>query len=518
MHYSSCLKIPEIVQLIVQNLRLPDRDLDRHALAALACTSRTFSAVALDDLWRTLDSLEPILYCMPPDLFGGRGEDRLLRPMKASDWDRPRIYTNRVKHLNISNHCLVPADIFPALNASLWPGEVESYFRKLTAVRWINEHDLINIRFLLSSKLKNLSLEFPSSHTNFSLLSSIPLVCPGLEKLRVNSPLPDGTSISELIHGLHSLQKLHITIPDRESLEHLSRLKGLTSFTCSLPNTLPILCNPLSFVALEEVTILNSNLKKIIHLFSRCSLPVLKRLKITANSGTTTAGVEKLHKVLSRSCAPSSLTTIEVDLQEDDAGEHPELYMIPFCSFEPLFCFVNLTSISIASKSGIRLHDEEMEIIARAWPRLRSLDLWERVECQTLSLRSLSIIAEHCPVLETLALSLNTTVIPELPPSDGRQPISQQLALHELDVNRSPISAPSLLTGRFLSSIFPNLSVVTSELDKFGLDELGEDEDSELTAYHGLWKEVESQLSVFKAIRQEERARVLAELESTREN
>ncbi|KAK7036173.1 hypothetical protein R3P38DRAFT_2518143 [Favolaschia claudopus] len=525
MHY--CLSIPEILHLIVENLdfeiQVPYRagQSRSKALAALARTSRAFGDVALDELWTHLVGLERILCCMPPDLFSGRRENRvsrLLRPMKASDWDRPRIYMNRVKHLWVAGRRVARqnSNIFAALNGSFPAGEVESYFRRLRSVQWLTEHDLLNIRFLLSPRLNALSLDFPSSHTNFSFLSSIPLICPGLKELGVNalgifSTFPDGPFISELTCGLHSLQKLRIAIPDLTNFEHISRVKGLTSLECLLSNTLPMLFSPLSFDALEEVTVFNGNLDTIIDLFSRCSLPVLKRLKIHPSFGITATGVDKLHKVLSRSCTPSSLTTLELTFDGDDEGgvegEDPELYTIPFRSFEPLFCFVNLTSFCIASKSGICLNDEELEIIARTWPHLRHLTLWERVECLTLSLRSLSILAEHCPLLESLTLTLDPESDPELLTSNGHQPISQ-LALHTLDVNRSPISAPTLFTGRFLSSIFPNLSVVTTDLDVSRIYLLEEDEDSELKEYHDLWKEVESQLSVFKAIREEEKARV----------
>ncbi|KAK7036175.1 hypothetical protein R3P38DRAFT_2910905 [Favolaschia claudopus] len=510
-----CLTIPEILQIIFENFQSLERSReDRRALAALARTSNAFSALALDELWKELYDLEPIVCCMPSDLFSGRGEDRkLLRPIKASDWHRPRIYLNRVKRIYISHDSLVPTNIFPALNASLPAGEVESHFRKLTSLQWSYQKDLLNIRFLLSPKLNTLALGFPSSLTNSSFLSSIPLVCPGLKELSVYSMYSslEGPSISELIRGLHSLRKIHIAVPDLASLEHLSRLKGLTSFTCSLSNTLPILHSPLSFIALEEVTVLDGNFETIIDFFSRCSLPVLKRLEISPSSSATTTNADKLHRALSGSCPPSSLTALTLNF---DAGgvaeEHPDMYTIPFRSFEPLLCFFNLTSISIGSKSGICLNDEEMEIIARTWPHLRRLSLWERVESQTLSLRSLSTLAEHCPCLNSLSLSLDARYIPELPTSNARQPVSQ-LALHELCIGRSPISGPAIYTTRFLSSIFPNLSRVITEVGIWGLDELGEDEDSELQVYHELWMEVESQLSIFRAVREEERAKALAD-------
>ncbi|KAK7020364.1 hypothetical protein R3P38DRAFT_2535195 [Favolaschia claudopus] len=512
-----CLTIPEILQIIVENLRLPSGSKDRRALAILARTSRAFSALVLDELWKDLSEAEAILCCMPLDLFSGRGKDRkLLRPMKTSDWDRPRGYLSRVKHFTLWSHgdCDAIADILPALNASLPAGKVEFYFPSMTALDWRNEYELPHMRFLLSARLTELSLRFPSSDTNFSFLSSIPLVCPGLKELDVTSPLPDGPSISELIRGLHSLQKLRIPVPDLASLEHISRQKGLTSLECSLLNTLPILRSPLSFNALEEVTFRHTNLETIINLLSRCSLSVLKRLEISPSSSTTTTCANKLHKTLSESCTPSSLTALKLYFSAGGVAEgHPEMYTIPFHCFEPLFCF-RLTSIVISSMSGIRLNDEEMEIIARTWPCIQHLTLLERVECQTLSLRSLVILAKHCPSLETLALSLNTRSIPELATSNGCQLISQ-LALYKLEIGRSPVFAPVIHTTRFLSSIFPNLSAVNTEVDEWGLYDEDEDPDSELKLYDGLWKEVESQLSIFKAVRDEERARVLAELKPT---
>lgn len=47
---------------------LPDEDTEkagRQALAALARTCRTFSELALNPLWRRLDTLQPLMLCVP---------------------------------------------------------------------------------------------------------------------------------------------------------------------------------------------------------------------------------------------------------------------------------------------------------------------------------------------------------------------------------------------------------------------------------------------------------------------
>ncbi|KAG2125761.1 hypothetical protein DEU56DRAFT_916378 [Suillus clintonianus] len=67
------------------------------SLPALASTCRIFERPALDVLWRNLESVEPLIKCLPSDLFGiEQGHMVLLKPLDAKMWGILCKYTSRV--------------------------------------------------------------------------------------------------------------------------------------------------------------------------------------------------------------------------------------------------------------------------------------------------------------------------------------------------------------------------------------------------------------------------------------
>ncbi|KAK7020358.1 hypothetical protein R3P38DRAFT_1204381 [Favolaschia claudopus] len=514
-----CLDIPEILQHIFQDVDTDDglrRDLP--SLAALARTCRSFSPVALDNLWGVLVGLDPILRCMPSDLYSS-DEKKLLRAMKVSDWERPLVYMNRIKELSV-NPRRADADLFTSLNASV-PAEAEQCFPRLTCLRWRTsvEDDLPSIRFLLSPRLTTLVISFPSGRTSISFISSIPRLCPGLKELQFgywNNSISDKLAVSDFLCRLHSLQQVRIDIPDLPTLIHLCRLPNLTSFHGSLPEPFPTQAtsSTLSLSVLKKLSIQNSTIEAAIGFFSLCTTPAVQSLEIDIEPSPRVVDIDRLHTALKQSCSHTSLSNFVADYSEQNPPEMPaDAYMIPIHTFQLLFCFGNLRSISIVSHLGFNLNDEELKAIALAWPRLQSLWLaigeYAPYQAPGLSLRSLSILAQYCVSLNYLKLSFDATSVPEIDSAfNGTHPIPQ-LALRKLDVDRSLISAPSIYVARFLSSLFPNLVAIFTARTFMDNDDPNEPEETmQAIQYHRLWMEVGVQLPVLNAVRKEERSRV----------
>lgn len=63
--------IYELCQLLVEKIAdWPSPGMARGAtLVSLACVSKLFSHLALDELWRALYSLYPMLFLLPPDSY-----------------------------------------------------------------------------------------------------------------------------------------------------------------------------------------------------------------------------------------------------------------------------------------------------------------------------------------------------------------------------------------------------------------------------------------------------------------
>ncbi|KAF6753323.1 hypothetical protein DFP72DRAFT_902750 [Ephemerocybe angulata] len=86
----SHLQIPEVVRSICN-------ELDRSSALAMSLTCRAFLEPGLDSLWHSLDSFEPLLACLPADLW--RIEQKNIRDRKT------------LTSVYCLNRALVPADI-----------------------------------------------------------------------------------------------------------------------------------------------------------------------------------------------------------------------------------------------------------------------------------------------------------------------------------------------------------------------------------------------------------------------
>ncbi|KAK7036161.1 hypothetical protein R3P38DRAFT_3183954 [Favolaschia claudopus] len=495
-----CLAIPEVLQLIFEGLNSGyDRDLP--SLAVLAQTCRSFSPMALAQLWEILFGLDPVLHCMPLDLFSRRGKDswKLQRAIRASDWERPLLYMGLIKDV-IINPSPIVTTIFPALNASL-PGEIETCFPRLSWVWWNHDSDLASMRLRYCCRRDSPGSPYLSRRPTRISRGCLPYpaYAPGYKK-SVSSPGSLTVPPSQKVY-----------IPDMPTLQHLSRLPSLTVMEISLPEFLLTTSSPLPFVSLKELKLRDSGGEESTNFFTICTMPALQDLDLPFEISTSIVAIDRLHTAVRDCCSHNSLKTFWVDYSECDLSEVSELEeppntcMLPFHSIQLLFCFTNLTTVSVRAHLGFRLNDEELKRIALAWPCLRvfCLQCGESApyDAPGLTLRSLSTLAEYCISLYALTLSFDASTVPELSPiTNGHQP-TPQLALRQLYVDKSPISTPSVSVARFLFSLFPNLDAV------YTFRAVGNDDEQTARGvrYSRLWRDVNSELSALKAVRKEGR-------------
>ncbi|KAK7036158.1 hypothetical protein R3P38DRAFT_2616831 [Favolaschia claudopus] len=525
-----CLLIVEIVQNVCQSI---DAESNSTSLATLARTCQIFHSLALDCLWASQNGLENVLTCMPPDLFESQAEDPfhdLRRPIAPSDWERPLIYTRRIRTLNAAaSQRHISSRVFAALHASL-PCDVQTAFPKLKSLDWV-EPDFSGIRLLLTPKITDLFLCCEPDNARLSHLSLIPETCFALKNLSIHfpaSPEFSGSSYSQLICSLPSrIQLLWIHIPDLRCLQHISRLPALAGFAGSLPTNLssqflgttapPLTFNTLRTLHLEKA----SSISTVTDFLRRASLPVLQSIRIEFDGGQREVAIEKLHAALRDACNATTLAEIILNFSDSNApgAADQHLYRIGMPALKPLLGFANLISMNITSHLDFDLDDDEMKELAIAFPRLLTLRLKGGPCCKyrtpRLSLRAWAILAEHCPSLQYLDVSVDATTVPALDrgAENGKRVITQ-LALRDLGTDRSPIASPAINVARFINNIFPRLDSVTAYSDPLSrLDVEHIDIEVERAKDHEiLWFEVEEQLNVLRAVREEERVLVREEL------
>ncbi|KAJ7711233.1 hypothetical protein B0H14DRAFT_3021211 [Mycena olivaceomarginata] len=472
-----CLQLPELVGLVCSHLQSPYdlaleiRQPKRRDLAVLARTSTVFSSHALRLLWESV-TLINLLRCLPSDSFELRttGEGyftkymmQLLRPLRTSDWERVLVYAQLVKHLSSDPDFADLSPVFPSISKNMLPN--------LQGLHWMHrEKDFQHIDCFLAPQLTTIRIPHTSLDA-LSLLSSLALRCPQLTNITL---FPRGapdlqplavSAVSMCVRGLHGIETLIADMVDQPALEHLSRLSGTLYFSSEIESPTRFLewGNQLPLVEFTAECPAFSTADEVHHLFSAAS-----------------GGISHL---------PLTGFAFDNEFGSLDSS-HSANYLIRPQSLRSLFCFVNLTSVSILSAVGIDLDDTTVTDMARSWRHI------ERLEFQSYygntrpraTLQCLEAFPKYCPHLTKLSMTFDATVIPT-----SHADLSLA-CLKNLDVEASPIST-ALPVARFLTRIFPNLEDISTLRDSLDGDEDWEaDAGPEALQYDPQWKEVESML------------------------
>ncbi|KAJ7142952.1 hypothetical protein C8R44DRAFT_974416 [Mycena epipterygia] len=517
-----CLKIPEIVGLVCSHLEESWVVRSKCHLAVLARTCTAFHGPALDVLWSS-SALVDLLRCLPSDLWVMENTRdalvnysmKLRRAIRATDWERVRVYAPRVKHLSCNpnrDRCRL-SDVFPAISVCL----PKNLFHNVQRLHWKpSDNDFHFIHLFLSPRITGISFD-PSSTSALSLLSVLVSECPKLKSISLKSfgyriheaphqPPKVQQAVSSFVRGLQCVESVSVDALDTDALDHICRLPSLTSlaFTAlSTSSTFFTSGDKRSLISLHTLDLGVSEIEPTTRFLGEFSQLPLISFKVWLDQLSTTAQMHNLYTAVAAAISPKSLTSLILnDRYGDDAlaADHA----IQSQSIRALFGFVNLTSISLVSPIGIDLDNTAVSELARAWPRVETLDLSAR-HCASprprVTLECLHSFARHCPNLAELTMTFDGT---EVPTSDiGSTNRVFQDRLRTLNVDHSAIST-AIDVARFLSAIFPRLMyIMTREVpcERPDLDEV----DRQRIEFHNLWNQVDELLPDLVAIREEER-------------
>ncbi|KAJ7216027.1 hypothetical protein GGX14DRAFT_442726, partial [Mycena pura] len=475
----------------------------RASLAALAQTSQLFQDPALNILWRNQGSLYHLARCFPSDLVieelspSGHKRMRLLRPIVATDWERPLFYSHRVRHF-LFEGTKRPVDlsdwIFSVLSLSL-PGHY--VFPNLKSLDWFPSEDSFPFTCLfLGPRVTRLSVKFPDSPSCLSLLSALSQKHTSLTEVTLTGNWGNGVDnryVSLFANNLTHIESLAVPGLDWSALLHLSRLATLRSlhlgkFIASTPRPL---FSSVAFSALETIYFGEIDVPSAISFISVMGSAPVYSLYIRFASCICTAEMFVLYRAIAVNISRTlthfthQSTVMTLTEAEQRTCKVDKNVMRILC------CFPNLVGMIITSPAGFELDDDTLADLACAWPRLESFSLTSGLvrpgaAKPRATLAVLHHLAKHCSQLRMLRLPFNATVVPSAAPMAGERVV--HAALRNLHIEHCPIEA-SLPVSRFLSGIFPNISVWA-----FG------------TTGRGRWMEVQEQLLHFAAARAEERA------------
>ncbi|KAJ7495606.1 hypothetical protein FB451DRAFT_1478556 [Mycena latifolia] len=471
--------IPELVRLILTEIRLSPYvggGPDRRALAVLARTCTTFLGPALDLLWSHQDTLVHFLETFPHDLIEtvpDRRSLRLLRAIRPTDWERPLVYSWRIKSLRLNGGIWpVARSPFAALCLRC-PGDymfpnLEALVLNLSPTRsGYASQSATSISFLISPRITKIELHFGDG---FGLLSElVPTLAakiPSLTEVNISMDDDYDTStlriVSNFVRSLARIQDLTVTNLDQSTFEHLGRLSALTALKLTNPKVprtpLPIdavtSLHPM-YSSLTALHFGHTTVDRVIAFIEVVSNAPLEKFETSLFDTATSDAIGRLYSALVAHCSNNSLQRISIDGRASSEGDVPDQYRIGGATLRTLFCFVNVVSVSLDQPFGFDLDDADIFDLAHAWRQLEFLALkgcsdWK----PRITVQGLYAFAQQCPNLRYLEITVDATVVVPEPPAGS---VSQD-SLRTLTVSRSPIRQPNGVVV-FLSTIFPQADV-----------------------------------------------------------
>ncbi|KAG1791199.1 uncharacterized protein HD556DRAFT_1445465 [Suillus plorans] len=420
---------------------------ERGTLPALASACLAFQGPALNVLWRDLHSVEPLVRCLPTDLFSfDRGCTALRKPLDNKMWDTLVKYTFRVRSITVkqTSH---PSALIVSLNVIMlsYPSAPASLFPNLCELTWYAGGSHFAAEFLrmtLVPSLRVLTLRFASASSTFlSVHSSLGTLCPHLRSmtLRYRPTTEDSSSklspfIAQPISQLHKLHTLMLWDLANTGMDHIMQLQALRSLdldlrTSSVGERQSLLPFP-GFHHLHYLCLRFGAFERAMDLLS--SLQVIRSKEI---------------KIVFASCIAES-------------SESPSMSLSQFLAILPEIC--DNKKLQRPSLMGSKVIHTESAVFTplRAFRNLIVFHVYFRWGAvpDVPTFHGLLGVLRLCPFLTSLALAIDTTKLEGI---NLRSPSGENLNtyLNDITLGNSLIASP-LNVALILSGIFPYLEQV----------------------------------------------------------
>ncbi|KAJ7495627.1 hypothetical protein FB451DRAFT_1478653 [Mycena latifolia] len=378
----------------------------------------------------------------------------LRRPITREDWECPLFYVRRVKSFSMRD-TIKPAHFIGTLGRSL---PVEEHFPLISkgSTGMATLHTPQHLCWFLTTRIRHIFLGSIDTIQGLSILLNLSAKCTDLTSVTIFTPAlghPSIPTISAFLRGLMHVQVLAVHGLDQLAIAHLAQLPRLKvlmlrgSFESYAPPDEPsgdASLVPGAFSALEKLTFMRATLDCVTGFLAQTSNCPLVKFEIAAVSPEPTEPTSRaFYTALARHCTQASLRDIRII----------RAHAVVADTIQPLLSFNSLVSVHLAHPVGFDLDDSAILAMARAWPQLQFLSLIVRparhMGCR-VTLQGVSAFAAHCPILHTLELMFNATVVPEI---HDISPRAAQESLSFIDVALSPIGAPHRV-AEFLGGIF----------------------------------------------------------------
>ncbi|KAG1751465.1 uncharacterized protein EDB91DRAFT_1216743 [Suillus paluster] len=435
---------------------------ERRSLPALAATCRAFEHPALNALWRDLQSLDPLIRCLPNDLFDrDQGIMILKKPLDNDMWETLSSYTSRVHSFTQSGNLtgiellgelmlscpLTPASLFPNLRKLTWNGDGTHSAAEI--LRMASVPTLVELDVWMTS----------TSSAFVSVLSSIGTLCPRLQNMELRLlPVECTRKVSPfIIQTLSQLQHLHtLAVWDlgNQGIQQIMQLPALQSLNLDLKTSSAWETRShLQFPGFHPLNLFGMSIDS----FERASnfwgsLQVVKSREIavgfTSQAAQSPAMLSQFFTIMQERCDNDTL--LRFLLHGFSSKVHTEWGV-----FTSLHAYRNLTGLRIDTGCKISISDDELCQLVRGWPKLRTLEISRCVSIDTTTVptfHGITRLLQLCPALSSLGLVIDTTKLEGI---DLNSPYSWSYnRLQCLTLGNSLIESPPKV-ALILSCLFP---------------------------------------------------------------
>ncbi|KIJ63279.1 hypothetical protein HYDPIDRAFT_41125 [Hydnomerulius pinastri MD-312] len=508
-----CFQIPEVVALISSKiseevfafLSPPERASEaRVAVLSFARSCRAFKEPALDVLWSKLTSLEPLIRCLPRDLWrrsSPGGPLVIERALFAQDWETFHYYARRVRCLKVVTPPQIDISFLLAVSGS----PSSSLLPNLTDLLWFDMSGVSSLllRFFLGPSLQTLNLRGcrPTQLAQQAVIASLGRFCPSLRRLTMESielPATNCRAICDLKH----LTYLDVGCINRRALEHLSSLQSLVELdVAAVETTLPNRSfRPVTTFAqnLRLLRITAPTFPSACSLLDGTSFSLEELIIEVQKLGSTSLNVCLLTTLRSftvtlTKCQIRMWTTKTTDLNDTR-------FSFSLAGIAPLLSCHKLQELLLYDSFRSVIDDSDMERMAKSWPELTELHFgvdhpWR--DPPKLTLSGLCSLLEHCPLLSCLEVAFIAQVsgpLTSTPPK--KRTVNKRIC--SLSVGSSPIEEP-LKVAAFLSAFLPNLTAISCYVPCRAQDGI----DPVHSVYRERWKLFEENYQFFVTIRKQ---------------
>ncbi|KAJ3514214.1 hypothetical protein NMY22_g14818 [Coprinellus aureogranulatus] len=486
-----CLRVSEVVSTVYAFLQ------PKHALD-LALTCRTLLEPGLDEIWRDIQSFDPLIACMPEDLwreeFAPDEHEQLgckvlflRRELKREDLDNYLTrYAKRVRFfsLNLKGgsrvlsgealHALAlvmdfrPGIFAPLLKQFGWPCDLDlQYFFGESVSRSLPPH----MPLFLGEQTTRIHITLRTSSSPLYLTTvraALDRLRPGLKTLDVleSSAMSSTTSAPSLTDQYiipyiwDNLESLSVSALSDNLLRHIVSLPGLRILKVSKllrpgTNATPVTNGFSALGSLQVGSDVFSDMECILRLLP--SNNELKSLQWSTFNCTTLSDRRGALQLVQRFCNPlklSSLTLGEGISCDEPAEEPVDMDLDQDIDLSPLLGFRNLQNLALTLEAPVFIAPGDVTKLATAWPNLQHLNLCSSLYTSYIPrIKHIDVVAlaSSLPLLQTLGLRFDATEV------NGNEPQAHpSLRLRTLSVGASPICSPSRVAA-FIDRQFPNL-------------------------------------------------------------